>query len=64
MDGAAHIFANRARENFIMLLGMPKVGKSWLLRKLALISALNALRDSSEPAPLLVNLQKLPLSSL
>lgn len=57
-DGAAHLLANAHRENLVILLGMPKIGKSSLLRKVALLAALNLKNDPSGPAPLLVNLKR------
>ena len=59
-DGAAHILRNRFRENFIQLLGMPKIGKSTLLKKIALLAAQDMKTDPSAPAPLLVSLSSLP----
>lgn len=58
-DGAAHILRNRMRENFIQLLGMPKIGKSTLLKKLALLAAQDMKQDPSSPAPLLINLESI-----
>ncbi|CAG9331970.1 unnamed protein product [Blepharisma stoltei] len=57
-DGAAHLLANSHRENFVFLLGTPKIGKSSLLRKIALLAAQNLKSNSNSPVPLLVNLKK------
>ena len=56
-DGAAHILRNKSRESLVQLLGMPKVGKSTLLRKIALLAAQEMKQDPNCPAPLLINLE-------
>lgn len=58
-DAAAHILNNRTRDRFVIILGMPKMGKSWLLRKLALLSIQQAKLDSNQPVPLLVPLKNI-----
>lgn len=56
-DGAAHILRNRTRESLIQLLGMPKIGKSTLLKKIALLAAQEMKQDPNSPAPILINLE-------
>ena len=56
-DGAAHILRNRNRENLVQLLGMPMIGKSSLLKKIALLAAQEMKKDINFPVPLLINLE-------
>lgn len=56
-DGAAHILRNRVRESLVQLLGMPKIGKSTLLKKIALLAAQDMKQDPLAPAPLLISLE-------
>lgn len=53
VDGAAHLFANKVREPLVVVVGMPRVGKSGLMRKLALIAALAAEQDREAAVPVL-----------
>ena len=57
-DGAAHILLNKVREPLVTLLGMPKIGKSSLLRKIALMAAQERLSCPEKPVPVLVDLKK------
>lgn len=56
-DGASHILRNKQRENFVQLVGMPKIGKSTLLKKIALLAAQDMKQDPFAPVPLLINLE-------
>ena len=56
-DGAAHILRNRVRESFVQLIGMPRIGKSTLLKKIALLAAQDMKQEQGSPAPLLVSLE-------
>ena len=58
-DGAAHILKSKSISPYIQLLGMPKIGKSSLLRKLALLAAYALKSDPTAPAPLLVSCEVL-----
>jgi hypothetical protein len=58
-DASAHILNNRNRDRFVIILGMPKIGKSWLLKKLALLAVQQARQDSAHPVPLLVPLKSI-----
>jgi hypothetical protein len=53
-DGAAHILKSLQTEPMIQLLGMPKIGKSSLLRKIVLLSAYALKKDPNSYTPLLV----------
>ena len=56
-DGAAHILQNRNRESLVQLLGMPKIGKSTLLKKIALLAAQEMKQELNSSVPLLINLE-------
>jgi Predicted NTPase (NACHT family) len=55
-DGAAFIYQNQEKEPMVQLIGMPKIGKTSLLRKIAVIAAQDLQANNTSPAPLLVNL--------
>jgi hypothetical protein len=58
-DGASHILKSREQHPFVQLLGMPKIGKTSLLRKLALQAAYLLKSDPNGLVPLLVSCEVL-----
>ena len=58
-DGAAYLFNNSSKLGLVALLGAPGLGKTSLLRKLALLQAQEARSCSTALIPLLVDLRTL-----
>lgn len=54
-DGAAHILNNKNKEPIVQLIGMPKTGKTSLLKKIVFISALQLKANPNSFVPVLVN---------
>lgn len=58
-DGAAHIWNTRNSQALVQLIGMPKIGKTSLLRKIALLAAYTLKSDPKALVPLLINCETL-----
>lgn len=61
-DGASHLWGSRLQDSYALVLGIPAIGKSTLLKKVAQLCTTSATEPDS-PIPLLVELHKLPLSA-
>ena len=64
-DGAAHIWNTLDSQPLVQLVGMPRIGKTSLLRKISLLAAHSLKSDPNAYVPLLVNceiLAKHPIS--
>jgi hypothetical protein len=54
-DGAAYLLKGQTVQPTIQLIGMPKIGKTSLLKKIALLAAQDLKKNPSSPVPLLIN---------
>jgi hypothetical protein len=61
-DGASHLWGSRPNDSFALVLGIPAIGKTTMLKKIALLCANDAV-DPESPVPLFVELSKLPPSA-